>query len=537
MVSSHSYANLTPLTFLERSGLCFAQRSAVVLEGKSICFGELLKRARRMVSVLHSLGVGHGDRVGLLAHNSLQSIEAHYAIPGAGGIVTSFNPWLPGVDILKQIKYSGARTILVSNSLLSYHKELFLKVPVDLAIVVLGADSKVANVPKGCFNFEADQFSYDSSVSLEASVRSENDPIALNFTSGTTGEPKGVVYTHRAAYLNALGQALMLKLSASSAYYWSLPMFHVNGWGHMWATVAVGAKQIVDDSFADIHSKIVLERLVAARITHMAGAPRLLRYLAEEARNSSRLKGLTILTGGAAPTPDLIISMRQLGVNLIHQYGLNETCGPYVVCEDMDEWADLSEIDQVKKRLRQGIAAIHAGTGLRVVDQNMNDVSWDGLCQGEVIMSGNTVAQTYFNNPSATDIAFKDGSGDVAVVHPDGYLEIKDRLKDLIFVETEYGWENISSIEIENALSQYSDITDVAVVCVRGDEEDTQIVAFYEKIPGSSVDNEMLAEFCSIQLPHLKVPNHFLETLLPKTATGKVKKALLEMEARRRISR
>lgn len=174
----------------------------------------------------------------------------------------------------------------------------------------------MANVPKGCLNFEADQFRYDSSVSLDAGVRSENDPIALNFTSGTTGEPKGVVYTHRAAYLNALGQALMLKLWASSAYYWSLPMFHVNGWGHMWATVAVGAKQIVDDSFADIHSKILLERLVAARTTHMAGAPRLLRYLAEEARNSSRLKGLIILTGGAAPTPDLITSMRQLGVNL-----------------------------------------------------------------------------------------------------------------------------------------------------------------------------------------------------------------------------
>lgn len=205
----------------------------------------------------------------------------------------------------------------------------------------------------------------------------------------------------------------------------------------------------------------------------------------------------------------------------------------------MDEWGHLSENDQVKKRLRQGIAAIHAGTGLRVVDQNMNDVSWDGLCQGEVIMSGNTVAQAYFNNPSATDDAFKDGwfhSGDVAVVHPDGYLKIKDRLKDLMFVETEYGWENISSIEIENAISRHTDIKDVAVVCVRGDEGDTQIVAFYEKIPGSVVDNEMLSEFCKIGLPYFKVPNYFLETLLPKTATGKVKKTPLETEARRRLS-
>lgn len=539
MNSSHCYANLTPTTFLERAGRYHANRDAVVLRDRTVCFGELLQRARRMASMLRSLGVSYGDRIGLLTQNSLQSIEAHYAIPGVGGVLVSFNPWLPWQDILKQIQYSGAKAILVSQFLFHHHSELFLSVSADCVVIILDSESNVGVDRQSCLSFEAVQHKHDSTITLDECIRSENDPIAINFTSGTTGEPKGVVYSHRAAYLHALGQALMLGLSTSSIYYWSLPMFHVNGWGHMWASVAAGARQVVDDS-NEIDPTALLGRVKATRATHLAGAPRLVRYLIEEEQKPSALDGLTVMTGGAAPPPDLVRAMRNLGVNLIHQYGLNETLGPFVVCEPLDEWDLLEPDDQVKKRLRQGVAALHAGTGLRVVDRSMKEVPWDGVSQGEIIMSGNTVAQGYYNNPTATANAFKDGwfhSGDVAVVYPDGYLEIKDRLKDLVFVETEYGWENISSIEIENVISQCSGVKDVAVLGVTDGDKRAVVVAFYEKQSGCDIDGDLLSTFCKQALPSFKVPRYFFETSLPKTATGKVKKNLLEEEARNRLTR
>lgn len=538
MDNSHCYANLTPGSFLERAGHCYSNRCAVVLQDRIITFADLLQRTRKMADMLRDLGVAYGDRVGLLAQNSLQSIEAHYAIPSIGGVIVSFNPWLPWQDIFKQMQYCGSKIVLVSRFFYYYHSELFSSVRADQMVVIFDALPGDESGKAVHLYLEEMRHKYDCNIPLDRNIRSENDAVAINFTSGTTGEPKGVVYSHRAAYLHALGQVIMLKLSTSSIYYWSLPMFHVNGWGHMWATVAAGAVQIVD-SIDEIGEKNLANRIKDTQATHMAGAPRLLRCLVDKGQEQEFLDGLTILTGGTAPTPDLVLTMRASGANLIHQYGLNETLGPFVVCESLKEWDSLEAADQVKKRLRQGVAAIHAGTGLRVVDRNMNDVPWDGVSQGEVIMSGNTVAQGYYNNTSATDKAFKDGwfhSGDVAVIHPDGYIEVKDRLKDLVFVETEYGWENISSIEIENVISQCLHIKDVAVLGVTDENKRAVIVAAYEKKPGSDVDNDRLRDFCMQRLPYFKVPKLFFEAVLPKTATGKIKKNQLELQAMERLA-
>ncbi|MEC4819398.1 MAG: AMP-binding protein [Scytonema sp. PMC 1069.18] len=366
----------------------------------------------------------------------------------------------------------------------------------------------------------------------------ELDLFAINFTSGTTGRPKGVMCNHRGAYLNALGQVLMIGLNRASKYIWLLPMFHVNGWGHIWANVAVGATQVVlpshqiRDGSADL-----IQALSQYQITHLCGAPRLVRSLAEAPGDKGGFRGLTITTGGAAPTLSLIQQLDEMGVNFIHQYGLNETYGPYVVCEEQEEWQVLPSESRILKHTRQGVATIHAGTGLRVVDTSRRDVPWDGLTLGEVIVAGNTVATGYYNNPEATEKAFRDGwfhTGDMAIVHPDGYLEIRDRLKDLIYVETDYGWENISSIEIENVLCRHEQVRDAAVISISPEElgkNRTLLVAFVEVKNSQNLTGEDLRYFCGSQLTLYKQPQMFFFTDLPKTATGKVRKDLLVREA------
>lgn len=531
MNNSHNLVSLTPLTFLERGGRFYSERSAVVLPDRVISFGKMLQRTRRMACLLRRLGVKEGDRVGLLSHNSLQAIEAHYAIPATGAAIVALNPWLPPADIAKQLFFSGTRVLLVSAE--TYKQSQAVLKPSDCkTVVMLDVDGGVLSVEDGDVVFEAEDREYDSDIPLDQAITDENSPIAINFTSGTTGDPKGVMYSHRAAYLHSMGQVLMLGLTRKSVYFWSLPMFHVNGWGHMWAVGAAGARQVIDPASAGLSYEGLARRVVAVSATHLAGAPRILRYLITADSDESELCGITVLTGGAAPTPELVKSAMEQGIDLIHQYGLSETCGPFVVCEPKDEWQKLPLDKQVSLRLRQGIPAVHAGVGLRVVDEDFQDVPWDGRSLGEVLMSGNSLAQGYFANPEASEKAFSNGwfrSGDMAVIHEDGYLELKDRIKDIIFVETAYGWENISSIEIENIITQYPGVRDVAVVGTKGTNNPT-IVAFLELESGERIDEVALQRFCESTLPSFKVPERYFERTLPKTATGKVKKNILELE-------
>ncbi|OUS27573.1 hypothetical protein A9Q99_14105 [Gammaproteobacteria bacterium 45_16_T64] len=526
MKNTHSFVNLTPTSFLERSGLAFPNKIAIDSNGKKITYATLLSRSRKFADMLRCLDLHYGDHVGLLTQNSAQGIEAHFAIPGAGGVIVSLNPWLSENDLLKQLLFAKIKILLISNILFTRNRNMIDSIRSDVVVLVIdgknGDDSDMICVEEDIENYKDD-------TPLDVCLRSENDPIAMNFTSGTTGQPKGVIYTHRAAYLHAMGQVLMLSLRSESRYYWSLPMFHVNGWGHMWAVPVVGATQYITNNGNNLDSSDILQELMRHRISHLAGSPRLIKSIAESKEETLHLQNLTVLTGGAAPTSDLVQKLLALGIELIHQYGLNETCGPFVVCEKQEHWKELDVKNWSENCLRQGVPAIHAGYGLRVVDSDGSDVPWDGNTMGEIIVSGNTVAKEYFDNAAATADSFRNGwfhSGDIAVRHDDGYIQIKDRIKDIIHVTTDYGWENISSIEIENGINGISGISDVAVIGVSltDDAEDQTLVAFYELDKGSNLDASAIKNSCGPIFPGYKIPKYFVEYDIPKTATGKIKK-------------
>ncbi len=477
----------------------------------------------------------------MLTENNIQTIEAHFAVPAVGAMIVMLNPWLSEIDTIDLLNYCGAKVLIADTALF---QKLSSSWPIRLkhALRVLLINGAGKTYGAEILDYETCLKKENGDFLLDRAVRSELDPIAINFTSGTTGRPKGVTYSHRAGYLHALGQLLMIGLTRQSKYLWTLPMFHVNGWGHMWASVAVGCAQVIPATNVIQGREAEFIELVRQHgITHLAGAPRLVRLLADIPDQNDVFRNLTIVTGGAAPSTTLIQQLENMGVDLIHQYGLNETCGPFAVCEERDEWHMLPPEVRAKMRARQGIAAIHAGTGLRVLDTSGNDVPHDGRTLGEVAMAGNTVAIGYYKNPEATEKAFRDGwfySGDMAVVHPDGYLEIRDRMKDLIYVETEYGWENISSIEIENVLCRNDAIQDAAVIAISVEgraNESPLLVAFIELKHDKQMGEEEFRSYCTNELSTYKRPQVVYFAKLPKTSTGKVRKDLLSEDALGRL--
>ena len=546
MNPSHSFIPLSPTVFLERSGNAFASRTALIHRGGAVNYAELRSRSRRLAQALARLHVGYGDKVALLMENGTPTVEAHFAIPALGAVVVMLNPWLSPADTLELIACSEPKVLIADSATFNAIADAWFATPGPKPAVVISdlrpgeVDARLTDAQ----DYETCLRREDDGKPLDAGIRNEMDPIAINFTSGTTGKPKGVTYTHRAAYLHAIGQILMIELSRRSRYLWTLPMFHVSGWGHIWANVAAGCTQVIPATNAiQGREKEFVGIIRKEQISHLAGSPRLLRSLMEaDERGGETLRGLTVETGGAAPPTTLIQHLESCGIRLIHQYGLNETCGPFVVNEEQSDWQQLTADQRAHMRARQGVAALHAGTGLRVIDDSGNEVPHDGRSLGEVVMAGNTVATGYYNNPEATEKGFRNGwfhSGDVAVVHSDGSLEIRDRMKDLIHVETEYGWENISSIEIENILCRHGNIRDAAVIAVPGEAAGSSrqlLVAFAELKDESDLSGQAFDAYCKDALSVYKRPDRIYFSPLPKTSTGKVRKDVLMADAKRRLA-
>ncbi|WP_426584288.1 acyl--CoA ligase family protein [Dapis sp. BLCC M229] len=525
-MSNHEVSSqfLTPQSFLERSVAAFSDKDAIVYRSSRWTYAQVAARVNKLASALKNWGLQKGDRVAFLCPNIPPMLEAHFGVPLAGGVLVAINIRLAQSDISYILNNCGARLLFVDTEL----SHLVASVQDELETVeeiINIVDTQIETTGEKLPGTDYETFlSTGTSDPLPSPLTNENEAISINYTSGTSGQPKGVVYTHRGAYLNALGEALELGMNNNSIYLWTLPMFHCNGWCFTWGVVAVGGTHICMRKF---FPNTLVSLIMDEGVTHFCGSPTILIALAND-RAIKKLQlshPLRVATAGAPPSPTIIQTMEELEIDITHVYGLTETYGPHSVCEWQVPWDDLPMAERAKLKARQGVPYIHAAQ-MRVVDKDMQDVPADGETMGEVVMRGNNVMQGYFNDPQATEWAFRGGwfhSGDLAVMYPDGYMELRDRAKDIIISSG----TNISTIEVERVIYKHPAVLEVAVIAIPDQKRGEVPKAFVTLKPDESVKASEIIDFCRQNLAQFKVPKavEFME--LPKTATGKVQKYLL----------
>jgi len=514
-------SHLTPLRFLQRSASVFRQKPAVVHGDRSWTYPELAERVNRLASALVAAGIARGDRVAVLVPNIPPTLEGHFAVPLAGGILVAINTRLSAPEIEYILDHSGAKLLIVDAELAHLVEPALARLPA-LQLVV-----NVEDIPNGTRLPGPDYESFLASGSPESRdwpLVDEDETIAIDYTSGTTGRPKGVMYTHRGAYLNSLGELLETRMSSDSVYLWTLPMFHCNGWCYPWAVTAIGGTHVC---LRKLEPEMVWSLVAQEGVTHFCAAPTVLIALVNHpsAPQEPLTRPLIISTAAAPPSPTIIGQVEALGAEIIHVYGLTEVYGPYTVCEWQPHWNLLPAAEQAQVKARQGVGYLIADD-VRVVDDRMEDVPTDGETLGEVIMRGNNTMKGYYRDPEATERAFAGGwfhSGDLAVMHADGYIELRDRKKDIIIS----GGENISTIEVEQAVCAHPAVLEAAVVGVPDDYWGEVPKAFVAVKPGATVSEADLRDFCRDRLAGFKVPKTIAFGDLPKTSTGKVQKFVL----------
>ena len=512
---------LTPLLFLERAARVYAGRTAVVYGERRFTYEQLGRRIRQLATALRRAGLERGDRVAFLAPNVPALLEAHFGVALAGGVLVAINTRLNADEIGYILGHSGARFFFVDAELAA---GLTALAPPERTITI--DDPEFApDVPRTSGRPEYETFiDVSPDESLACSIPGEEDLYSINYTSGTTGRPKGVMYTHRGSYLNALSEIVVQRLDASSVFLWTLPLFHCNGWCFPWALTGAGSRHVL---LRRVDPALVWRLVAAEGVTHFNGAPTVLIMLVNDgAAPPERLpRALRIATGGAPPSPTLLAQWERIGAEITHIYGLTETYGPHTHCDWHPEWHGLDLEVRARLRARQGVANLVA-CELRVVDTAMHDVPADGETMGEVVMRGNNVMAGYFDDPEATAQAFRGGwfhSGDVAVMHPDGYIELRDRKKDIIIS----GGENISTIEVEQAIAQHPDVLEVAVIAVPDAKWGEVPKAFVVAKEGRCPTADDIVAHCRRLLAHFKCPKAVEFGPLPKTSTGKVQKFVL----------
>jgi fatty-acyl-CoA synthase len=502
---------LTPLSFLERSVLVFPDRVAVVHEDRRYTYRELGARVNRLASALRRAGVRKGDRVAFICPNIPALLEAHYGVPLAGAVLVALNHRLNPADLGQLLEHSGARLVFVDREL-----EHLASGAGETVRVVRVDDTGDPGDPYEAFLAEG---SPEPSARL---LQDEREPIAINYTSGTTGRPKGAVYQHRGAYLNALGEVIATGLTAESVYLWTLPMFHCSGWCFTWAVTAVGGRHVC---LRKVDPGRIWDLIDAEGVTHYNAAPTVQASLAAHEKAHRVAREITTCVSGSPPSPQLFGRLTELGLKPVHVYGATELYGPYMICEPQPEWRELPAGAQAALLSRQGVNYVTASP-VRVVDEADRDVAADGQSMGEILMRGNNVMAGYFGDPGQTAATLRDGwyrSGDLAVRHPDGYVEIRDRRKDIIIS----GGENISSIEVEHAISAHPAVAAVAVVATPHAKWGERPKAFVELRAGVPATAAEIAAFARARLPGYMRPDSIVLTQLERTATGKVPKQAL----------
>jgi fatty-acyl-CoA synthase len=503
-------SELTPVSFLRRSAYMFPEKTAVVYGERRYSYGEFEERVDRLSSRLRDAGLQKGDRVAFLCPNTPPMLEAHFAVPAAGLVLVAINTRLGKDEVSYIVEHSGAKMVFVDAELEK------LLADVDGVETVRIDDTGEQGDP-----YE-DYLAEGSPEPAPDVLEDEEETISINYTSGTTGRPKGVMYTHRGAYLSALGNAIEIGMGYETKYLWTLPMFHCNGWTFPWAVTAVSGTHVC---LRKVEPPRIWELFEGEGITHYCAAPTVQIGIVNEEAAHRLETPVTAAIAGAAPSPTLLGGLIELNISPMHIYGLTETYGPMTTSGVHPEWEELEMDERARLMARQGQGYATADL-VRVVDENMNDVERDGETMGEIVMHGNMVAKGYFENEEATEEAFEGGwyhSGDVAVWHPDGYVEIRDRDKDIIIS----GGENISTIEVEQVVSRHPAVMEAAVVAIPDEKWGERPKAFVVLKQGQEATEEEIIDFCKEHIARFKAPEAVEFTELPKTSTGKVQKFVL----------
>ena len=518
---SVSPAPLTPLRFLERSAEVFPDKTAIVHADRRIRYRDFAREATRLARALRASGIEPGDRVAYLCPNVPEMLVAHFGVPLAGAVLVAINTRLSPEEVRYICDHSGAKLLVVDAEL----QPALAPVAGELrtvreAFTVVDPVAEVGDPPALDGAGYADLLERGSDEPLPWTVDDELRTISINYTSGTTGTPKGVMYTHRGAFLNALGEVIHSEHRSDSVYLWTLPMFHCNGWCTTWGVTAIGGRHVC---LRAVRADWIWDLLEREQVTHLNGAPTVLTTIAGADEAKPFPRSIVVTTAGAPPSPTTIVELEGLGARIVHVYGLTETYGPYSLCEWQPGWEELDVEARAKLLARQGVGMIPADR-MRVVDEEMNDVPADGETMGEIVMHGNNVMAGYFEDEDATAEAFRGGwfhSADLGVMHPDGYVQLLDRAKDVVVS----GGENISTVEVEQAMLSHQAVLEAAVIGVPDERWGERPKAFVVLKPGREASEAKLIEHVRSRIAGYKAPKavEFMAEL-PKTSTGKVQK-------------
>lgn len=518
-----NFAPLSPISFLERTASVFPERDAWVHGSESATYRQFRERCHRFASALEQRGVQPGDTVAVMLPNTPPMLEAHYAVPMTGAVLNSINIRLESQTIAFILDHGGAKVLVTDSEFAPTVKEALNSLQ-EPPLVVDVVDTMAVGERLGELTY--DDLLAEGDPDFEPYYPADEwQAIGLNYTSGTTGYPKGVVVHHRGAYLNAIGQALACNMQLHPVYLWTLPMFHCNGWTFTWAITLQAGTHIC---LRRVEAAPIYDAIADHGVTHLCGAPVVMNMLANAPATARRAFShrVSAMTGGAAPPAAVLQRMADIGIDMTHLYGLTECYGPASVCAWQDAWSNLLPDELAKMKARQGVV-YPTLDGLDVIDpDNMSPVPRDGQVIGEIMLRGNTVMKGYLKNEEATDEAFRGGwyhTGDLAVMHADGYAEVKDRSKDIIIS----GGENISSIEIEGALYQHKDVLEAAVVAKADEKWGESPCAFVTLKDGVQTTADDLVAHCRTLLARFKIPRTVVFGSLPKTSTGKIQKHVL----------